>query len=100
MKLTQANLDEYLTLVSERWLGDGIAQQLAAFQEGFNQATPMDSMRLFTGAEAVQICAGLGVAWDMAELDAHIVASDGVDERSFGWLKEILCEMTPEHNPR
>ncbi len=58
MPVTSHNVDEYIRLVSQFMLNDGVRRQLQAFKDGFDTVFPMDSLRCFEPFELQLLLSG------------------------------------------
>ncbi|XP_066911692.1 E3 ubiquitin-protein ligase TRIP12-like isoform X2 [Clytia hemisphaerica] len=93
--VTIENLDEYLQLVVEYTLVDGVSVQLQAFKEGFEQFFKLSNLQMFYPHEIdLLLCGSKSEKWDSKELMECCRADHGynIDSRAVKFLFEILSK--------
>lgn len=83
LELTVHNLGEYVHLVTQFWLADGVRAQAAAWREGFDEVIPLSRLSLFTLRELqTTLCGTMSIEWTEAELSRHIHPAGGYTKHS------------------
>jgi E3 ubiquitin-protein ligase TRIP12 len=94
------NLGEYLNLVKDVYLGEGISQQIAAFRSGFNQFFPIVNLQVFTPPELGLLIGGTSSpqSWTQEEILSGLLFGVGLSEKSkvIKYLLELLMSFTEE----
>jgi E3 ubiquitin-protein ligase TRIP12 len=76
-------LREYVHLVAQLWLADGVRAQAAAWREGFDEVIPLSRLSLFTLRELqTTLCGTMRIDWTEAELSRHIHPAGGYSKHS------------------
>jgi len=82
-ELSVHNLQEYVHLLAQLWLADGVAAQAAAFREGIDEVFPSSALSPFTLAELqTLLCGTMSIEWTEAELQRHIHPTGGYSKHS------------------
>jgi len=95
--VTVDNLQEFVQLVVEAWLGASVSQQVDAFREGISQVFPASKLTMFSGAELKSMfCGNNTIEWDAPALEQHLHPTANLtrESPSFRLLVEQLQEMT------
>ncbi|XP_020579574.1 E3 ubiquitin-protein ligase UPL4 [Phalaenopsis equestris] len=71
------NLEEYVSLVVDASIKDGISRQVQAFQSGFNEVFPLKSLQIFTEHELERVLCGEQGTWTFSELLDHVKFDHG-----------------------
>ena len=98
-ELTVHNLQEYVHLLSQLWLADGVIAQAAAFREGLEEVFPLETLALFTVSELQTVlCGTMSIEWTEAELQRHLHPSGGYTKHSkvYQFLIDELQRMGNE----
>ena len=97
IEVTNSNLDLYIKQVLDYSLGDGVKAQIKAFQSGFSQVFPYNSLKAFTPAELVMLFGRVEEDWSLETLTDSIKADHGfnMDSKSVKNLLQAMSEMTP-----
>ncbi|XP_020395487.1 E3 ubiquitin-protein ligase UPL4 [Zea mays] len=80
--VTLDSLDQYVSLVVYATLKSGIAKQIEAFKSGINEVFDLKALKMFTEEEMERILCGEQGAWDLKNLEDHIVFEHGYDMSS------------------
>lgn len=94
-----ANLDEYLRLVSEWTLIEGVHRQIDAFKEGFGSIMPVASLQQFYPEELERLFCGSGYdLWDSKLLMECTRCDHGYthDSKAVQYLFEIMCAFNAD----
>ncbi|KAE8724707.1 E3 ubiquitin-protein ligase UPL3 [Hibiscus syriacus] len=93
------NLEDYISLVVDATVKDGIIRQMEAFRAGFNQVFDIASLQIFTPQELDYLLCGRRELWEAETLADHIKFDHGYTAKSPAILNllEIMGEFTPEH---
>ncbi|XP_047316490.1 E3 ubiquitin-protein ligase UPL4-like [Impatiens glandulifera] len=93
-----SNLEEYVNLVVEATIGDGISKQIEAFKSGFNQVFLIKHLRIFTEEELEHLLCGERRQWTKNELLDNIKFDHGYTATSptIINLLEIIQEFDQE----
>ena len=82
-ELTVHNLQEYVHLLTQLWLADGVLAQAAAFREGLEEVFSLETLSLFTLRELQTcLCGTMSIVWSEAELQRHLHPSGGYTKHS------------------
>jgi len=82
-ELTVHNLQEYVHLLAQLWLADGVLAQAEAFREGVGEVFSMATLVPFTLAELQTVlCGTMSIEWSEAELQRHLHPSGGYTKHS------------------
>ena len=103
ISVTEENKDEYVMLVSERYLCGKVRHQISSFLAGFWDLVPLASLEEATLDEKDLALLISGVpSIDVKEWQAstEVTSGSSQDEALVGWLWEILEEMDPEARAR
>ncbi|KXZ47851.1 hypothetical protein GPECTOR_32g463 [Gonium pectorale] len=92
---TAEQLNEYIEAVVDATLRSGVAAQLAAFREGFNEVFSLSTLSLFHEDEIEVLLCGSGERWTMQVLSEAIKFDHGYTASSqpVRFLLEILSEL-------
>jgi len=83
LPLTVHNLQEYVHLLAQLWLADGVAAQASAFRSGLEEVFPLSALAPFTLAELQTcLCGTMSIEWSEAELQRNIHPSGGYSKHS------------------
>jgi len=83
IEVTAESLREFVHLLAQLWLADGVAEQAAAFRAGFDEVFPLSRLAPFTLAELRATLCGTGsIEWTEAELSRHILPAGGYTKHS------------------
>lgn len=80
--VTPSNLQQYLDAVVDATLGTGIAGQLGAFREGFNEVFDLHLLDCFYEEEIETLLCGAGEKWSVAQLADSIKFDHGYTSSS------------------
>mmetsp|Transcript_5126 Transcript_5126/g.18736 ORF Transcript_5126/g.18736 Transcript_5126/m.18736 type:complete len:1950 (-) Transcript_5126:161-6010(-) len=96
--VTLDNLDEYVEAVLDGCVGEGIAQQMQAFVDGFNQVFTISALHIFSPEEVDTLLCGMGETWKKEQLVETMKFDHGYTQSSppVVHFLEIMCEFTPE----
>ena len=82
-ELTVHNLQEYVHLLSQLWLADGVHAQAMAFRDGIEDVFPVSALSPFTLLELqTLLCGTMSIKWSEAELQRHLHPSGGYTKHS------------------
>ncbi|XP_069960963.1 E3 ubiquitin-protein ligase TRIP12 isoform X7 [Cherax quadricarinatus] len=99
MPVTINNLDQYLQLVIEWLVREGVRRQMEALREGFECVFPLTQLHVFYPEELEQLFCGCSDAsqWDMKQLAECCRPDHGYthNSRAVKFLLQILSEYTP-----
>lgn len=99
MPVTISNLDQYLQLVIEWLVREGVRRQMEALREGFECVFPLTQLHVFYPEELEQLFCGSSDAsqWDMKQLAECCRPDHGYthNSRAVKFLLQILSEYTP-----
>jgi len=86
------NVQEYIDLVLDRFLGVGVKVQVKAFREGFSKVFPILDLQIFTSDEILTIFGSLEEDWSTETLSEALKADHGfnTDSRSFRDLLRVM----------
>ncbi|KAL5706451.1 HECT-type E3 ubiquitin transferase [Ranunculus cassubicifolius] len=92
------NLEEYISLVVDATVKNGIMRQVEAFRAGFNQVFDISSLQIFSPHELDYLLCGRRELWEADTLVDHIKFDHGYTAKSPAILNllEIMGEFTPE----
>ncbi|KAH8244435.1 hypothetical protein KR026_009855 [Drosophila bipectinata] len=91
------NLEAYCELLMNFILQDGIAQQMKAFSDGFNEVFPLKKLAAFTPAEArMMICGEQFPHWSREDIISYTEPKLGYNKDSPGFLRfvNVLLSMS------
>ncbi|KAK8935142.1 E3 ubiquitin-protein ligase UPL4 [Platanthera zijinensis] len=71
------NLEEYVSLVVDATIKDGISRQVHAFKSGFNEVFPLKSLQIFTEDELERMLCGEQETWTFSDLLDHVKFDHG-----------------------
>lgn len=97
--VTIENIQEYLKLVIQQSLIDGVSKQLQAFKEGFEQFFPLSSLQMFYPSEMdVLLCGSKSQQWQVKELIECCRPDHGYtsDSRAVKFLYDILSKYSAQ----
>eukprot|EP00918_Siedleckia_nematoides_P015819 GHVU01034184.1.p1 GENE.GHVU01034184.1~~GHVU01034184.1.p1 ORF type:complete len:613 (+),score=132.88 GHVU01034184.1:200-1840(+) len=95
--VTDANKEEYVKLVCEHKITDGIQDQLQSFLEGFHELIPMRLLSIFDDKELELMLSGLPHI-DLKDLRANTEYSNySPDDQVIRWFWEVLGELGQTH---
>ncbi|KAL1525929.1 hypothetical protein AB1Y20_020755 [Prymnesium parvum] len=82
-ELTVHNLQEYVHLLAQLWLADGVHAQALAFRRGIEDVFPFSMLEPFTLQELqTLLCGTMSIEWSEAELQRHLHPSGGYTKHS------------------
>ena len=82
-ELSVHNLPEYMHLLSQFWLCDGVAAQAEAFRAGLEEVFPPSMLEPFSLHELqTLLCGTMRIEWTEAELQRHIHPTGGYTKHS------------------
>ncbi|KAI5402306.1 E3 ubiquitin-protein ligase UPL3 [Lathyrus oleraceus] len=92
------NLEEYVSLVVDATVNNGITRQMDAFRAGFNQVFDISSLQIFNPQELDNLLCGRRELWEAETLTDHIKFDHGYTAKSPAIvnLLTIMGEFTPE----
>ncbi|GFY89849.1 HECT ubiquitin protein ligase family protein KAK [Actinidia rufa] len=92
------NLEEYISLVVDATVKNGITRQMEAFRTGFNQVFDISTLQIFSPHELDYLLCGRRELWEAETLVDHIKFDHGYTAKSPAIvnLLEIMGEFTPE----
>jgi len=94
-EVTIDNLPEYVEAVANAVIGDGVAQQVQAFREGFSSILPVEQMQGFSEGELESLLCGSEERWtaeqlvDAIKLDHGYTGSSAPVRHLFEVLEEL-----------
>ncbi|XP_034668273.1 E3 ubiquitin-protein ligase Ufd4 [Drosophila subobscura] len=97
INVTNNNLEAYCELLLNFILQDGIAKQMKAFSDGFNEVFPLKKLTAFSAAEArLMICGEQYPHWNREDIIAYTEPKLGYSKDSPGFLRfvNVLLGMT------
>lgn len=96
--VTVWNLEEYVDLVVDATVGEGVARQMEAFKGGFQQVFPLMAIRLFGEEELERLICGCGEKWTLESLKDNIKFDHGYTASSLPLqhFLQILVELQHE----
>jgi len=81
--LTVHNLQEYVHLLAQLWLADGVQAQVCAFREGVEEVFSISTLAPFTlGELQTLLCGTMSIQWSEAELQRHLHPTGGYTKHS------------------
>jgi len=101
-----SNLEEYVNLVLQIFLVDGVKAQFHAFSEGFNQVMPIENIHSFFVTEVETLVCGAAPGsnehWSIDALLDAIKADHGytIDSQAVRFLIRIMSEFTASEKQR
>jgi len=97
LQVTIDNVEEYAELTESFCLERGIARQMQAFYQGFNQVFPMDKLRAFSPEEVrVMLCGDQNPQWTREDLLNYTEPKLGytrdryVPKNRFSWFIQFV----------
>jgi len=94
------NIEEFVSLVVNIFLVDGVKLQLDSFRNGFNEVFPSECLKgLFTVNELEAMLCGMNTQkWTLEDLQKHTKCDHGyaMSSRSVINLWEVMSEFTPQ----
>ncbi|XP_058785696.1 E3 ubiquitin-protein ligase UPL3-like isoform X2 [Vicia villosa] len=92
------NLEEYVSLVVDATVKNGITRQMEAFRAGFNQVFDISSLQIFNPQELDNLLCGRRELWEVETLTDHIKFDHGYTAKSPAIINllTIMGEFTPE----
>ena len=106
VKSTLSSLKRFTSLIADRWLEKGIAEQIAAFREGISEVFPVASLSIFSALELRTLfCGEPKVDWTEETLRSEILLvgqSDDMtqDSEVFKLLVKELVQMSNRERAR
>jgi len=101
MAVTINNIDQYLQLVIEWLVRDGVWRQMEALREGFESVFPIAQLQVFYPEELEQLFCGSSDSsqWDVKQLAECCRPDHGYthSSRAVKFLLQILAEYNAEH---
>nr|XP_016939130.1 E3 ubiquitin-protein ligase Ufd4 [Drosophila suzukii]XP_016939137.1 E3 ubiquitin-protein ligase Ufd4 [Drosophila suzukii] len=97
VNVTIDNLEAYCELLMNFILQDGIAQQMKAFSEGFNEVFPLKKLAAFTPSEArMMICGEQFPHWSREDIISYTEPKLGYNKDSPGFQRfvNVLLSMS------
>ncbi|KAI9315172.1 hypothetical protein BX666DRAFT_2019860 [Dichotomocladium elegans] len=96
--VTINNIEEYIDLVLDKIVGSGVAKQVDAFRQGFDELFALDDLKILTYSELVSLFGVSSEDWSYATLADAIKADHGftMESPSFKNLLLILSEFNEE----
>ncbi|XP_046854007.1 E3 ubiquitin-protein ligase TRIP12-like isoform X2 [Xenia sp. Carnegie-2017] len=101
--VTIHNLEEYIKLVVQWTLVDGVTKQMQAFKEGFETVFSLSSLTCFTPEEMdLLLCGSTAETWDIKSLMENCRPDHGYnhDSRAVKFLFEILSSYDTNERRR
>jgi len=94
--VTIDNLSEYVQLVLQTTLFDGVRAQMAAFSRGFSEVFHANRLRAFSPEELDMLFNGMRERWDRDAIVEQLKFDHGYtrSSRAVGFLLDIICEFT------
>lgn len=99
MSVTIDNLENYINLVCNWSLNEGVVKQMEAFKDGFNSVFDLTSLKLFYPEELQQLFCGASYkSWDIKMLMDSCKTDHGFthESRAIRFLFEILSSYDAE----
>ncbi|CAL5035273.1 unnamed protein product [Urochloa decumbens] len=92
------NLEEYISLVVDATVKNGIMRQVEALKAGFNQVFDLSSLQMFSPQELDYLICGRRELWEPEILLEHIKFDHGYTSKSPAIVNflAIMAEFTPE----
>ncbi|PKA51906.1 E3 ubiquitin-protein ligase UPL4 [Apostasia shenzhenica] len=72
-----SNLEEFVSLVVDATINGGISKQVQAFESGFNEVFPMNTLQIFSEAELELLLCGERDTWTFSDLLDHVKFDHG-----------------------
>ncbi|KAJ3448961.1 e3 ubiquitin-protein ligase trip12 [Anaeramoeba flamelloides] len=97
--VTLENLEEYISLILDSFLKNGIKRQIESFIKGFNTIFPIDKLNIFSPHEIDTLINGETETWTKSLLLNSISWKHGFTKKDqlVNWLVEILHGFNEEH---
>lgn len=95
--VTNSNAQHFLRLAKALFVGKGVETQLREMRVGFEEALPLNELRLLENGEEEWMIQGEDTStWNRAELEDKITFKHGISSSSKQavWLLDIMMEMT------
>ena len=87
---TRDSLNLYIDLIAQRWLRDGIKEQIEAFRDGLKDIMPLSKLSSFSANELRSMfCGEPVVEWDSHSLSQEILVPtiEMRESNVFSWIK-------------
>ncbi|EJU03433.1 hypothetical protein DACRYDRAFT_77036 [Dacryopinax primogenitus] len=93
--VTMDNVEEYLELLLETLLGQGVARQVQAFKDGFSTSIPVRDLQTFTAEELVMMFGNSHEDWSADTLNVAVKADHGftLESRPIRYLINIMANL-------
>lgn len=93
-----SNVDDYIDLIVNMIMGDGITAQSNAFCEGFSKVFPITALQAFTPAELTALCGQGDEDWAASTIYDAIKADHGYNKDSIPiqYLISVMSEFDNE----
>lgn len=96
IRVTEANKEEYVKLITDVKLTKAIEQQIAAFKQGFHELIPLEDCRIFNEVELELLTSGLPDI-DVADLKANVEYSGyTAGSPQISWFWNAVSKMGQE----
>ena len=94
LAVVPANLTTYISLIEDRWFGEGVRAQVEAFKEGLEEVVPLDDLRIFSPSELrLLFCGDAEVLWDEAMLSRDILVPTGSMTHDTKLFQFLVAEL-------
>ncbi|XP_033249682.1 E3 ubiquitin-protein ligase Ufd4-like [Drosophila miranda] len=101
INVTINNLEAYCELLLNFILQDGIAKQMKAFSDGFNEVFPLKKLTAFSAAEArLMICGEQYPHWNREDIISYTEPKLGYSKDSPGFLRFVNVLLGMSGNER
>ncbi|XP_041451971.1 E3 ubiquitin-protein ligase Ufd4 isoform X2 [Drosophila obscura] len=101
INVTINNLEAYCELLLNFILHDGIAKQMKAFSDGFNEVFPLKKLTAFSAAEArLMICGEQYPHWNREDIISYTEPKLGYSKDSPGFLRFVNVLLGMSGNER
>lgn len=97
--LTIYNIEEYVQLIYDKLLGNGISDLKNSFKTGFNLVFPIDNLKAFYSKEIEESLLGsVEYNWQYEDLYENIIPNHGYDKNSsiYKYLLKLMLEIDNE----
>ena len=93
--VTEANVKEYVKLITDYTVGSGLRNILDAFRQGFSSVIPFESTILFQPSEMSVVLCGFEEKWTVESLQQNVGLEHGytAESKEIKILFEVLSEM-------